>query len=103
MMIPIGLAGNLRLLRELGDARAERLAVEHAGQLIDHGVAAMLDVRAHQRRGEHRDAQKQRDRGDHEDRVVQNLMRVDAERDGEQDHDVDERRRRPRRAWGSAS
>jgi hypothetical protein len=38
------LAGQLRLLSELGDAGTERLAVEHARQLVDHGVAAVLDV-----------------------------------------------------------
>jgi hypothetical protein len=85
-----GLAGQLGLLRQLEYACAERLAVEHAGQLVDDGVAAVLDVRAHEWGGEHGNTQQQRHGRDHKHRVVDDLLRVDAEGDGKEDEDVDD-------------
>jgi len=87
------LTGQLGLLRELDHARAERLAVEHAGQLVDHSVAAVLDVRAHERRGEHRYAQKKGDRRDQQHRIVDDCVRVDSKRHGHEDRDVDDHAR----------
>ena len=42
---PDRLAGDAGLFGELLHARGQRVTVEHAGQLVDHGVAAVLDVR----------------------------------------------------------
>jgi len=41
---PDWLAGDLRLLRQLRHPVLECLAVEHPRELVDHGLAAMLDV-----------------------------------------------------------
>ena len=64
----------------------QRLAVEHPGERIDHGLAAVVDVRAHQRGGQDRRADDQRQRRDEQHRVGDDGVGVGAERDGEHEH-----------------
>ena len=45
-MSATGCLHDRRLLRELGDAGGERVAVEHAGQRVDDRLAAVLEVGA---------------------------------------------------------
>jgi hypothetical protein len=50
---------------DLGQAPAQRAAVEHAGQRVDDRLAAVLDVGAHQRGRQDRHAAQQREREEH--------------------------------------
>ena len=65
------LAGQARLMAELGEARDQRVAVEQAGQRIDDRLVAMVQLGGLKRPDDRDDADEQRERGDQRGGVVE--------------------------------
>jgi hypothetical protein len=95
-------------MRELGEARQQRVAVEQARQRIDHRLAAVVELGRLQRPDDRDDADEQRERRDEQRRVVDRPARMAAERrreddrDGQADtgdHDLWAKSRRDHRRW----
>jgi hypothetical protein len=64
-------------------AGGQRLAVEQPGQLIDHALIAVLDIRVNERYREHRGGKDQRRWREDQRGIVQERLGIAAEVDGE--------------------
>jgi hypothetical protein len=77
-------AGEVRLLLDLVNARVKRGPVEQAGERVEHGAVAMLELALHERGHHRRDREQQGQRRDQAGGVVGHALGIDP--DGHAEH-----------------